>query len=1467
MAAKREVNLVLKARNEAEGAIKSVTDALESLVKSQNAAGQSAQQNNSLIGKLGASLKALQAQAEGLKELGRLSTEFDKAAASVKRLEAASNAADDKLKKVRDSLAFTKGTQAGLDRFDAAKQQAYELGFALAEARKALETLDPKIKTAGQSLGALETTQAGVARSARTTAESIEAISRAILAQNQATRSAAAVGGGGAAATATASYRAQVQAVNEAREAWRAASAEATRLGREVASTVSPTEQLKAAQLLAAQAAREAQQAYQRQASTLAATKAQIQQSIAAKQALVRAEREGAEAAASAAMAQDAVAQRQKQAALFASVFRLETEQVNRALGGTATAAQRAAQGMSIFSDTSSRALSFANRLRYEFLSLAVSVVGFYSAISQIQGVVTAIRAVETATSRLNVAFSGDQGKIREELRFIQAEASRLGLSFNVLSQQYGKFAVATNQANFSAEATREIFQSVIVAARVNKATTEELGGTLLALEQIVSKGTVSMEELRRQLGDRLPGAFNLFANALGITTSELDALIRKGEVAASQETLLKFARELDEQFGGQLPQSLNTVTTEIDRFGNNVEQAQRRIGQGGFESALKELFQTLNEGFDSRAGRDFFLALGGALAATTRTITFFVQNMESVKNVLIAVASVAVASKIVQLYSAFRALTPVLAANTAAFLALSGAQQQQFLAAGLQTNALTTLGFASRAVAASFVQLAVAIRTTGASSIATAVSLAGLTTTLRAAAVAVGTFIASFGPIAAIAIVLGLLASAFIDMNVAVDDSARTIDEASRQLEAYEKEVSNAAAEQRDFNASLTELDQIEADRILVELQEKYEALADKAEEASFRVLDAWQRQNPAAAFSQQGVALSQLVTQYRRGELGAFQFTEALRQLYREAEGDQSLQRLILKLISTQNETVEAGRAMGRQAIVAKSLGGDISGLADRVSELGLQYDIATGRIRNATSALEAQANAEKSLRGSITNLQDRANELSGDKTAERAKIRAEDERVSREAILRATYSGSQEDISAAVKAANQLKAARDKQFADEDAKGKKRDRSSKSQINRQKEFNEDLAATIALSEKEREWAALTAREREIARAVFEAELKAKDAGVQISAAQIEAIKNETAATFDAAAAKEAKLEKIRQEIALRKLMGQEVSVQQRIEEEAALRNIDLRTKEGEAWAALQTQIYQREEAIKKLGDAVDDLKVKEAELAEARRTLNDLQKEGEPQEKIEAQVKAVEDLRKKLAEAKEEALKLAIALGDEAAIARIRKVDETVKQTKTSFITMKDIATNVYNGLSKAANKSVEAIAAALAGTKKWSEAWKDVGDAFRQFAAEFLVWLAKVIIQYLIIKALRSAGIPVPDMPLPTMHTGGIAGKNRTTTRRVDPSVLLGAPRFHSGGVAGLRNGEVAAILKRGEEVVTENNPRHINNAMKGGAGGGLKIINTFDPGEFLSRALGTKQGERALLNYMRANKRVINGTTS
>ena len=99
-----------------------------------------------------------------------------------------------------------------------------------------------------------------------------------------------------------------------------------------------------------------------------------------------------------------------------------------------------------------------------------------------------------------------------------------------------------------------------------------------------------------------------------------------------------------------------------------------------------------------------------------------------------------------------------------------------------------------------------------------------------------------------------------------------------------------------------------------------------------------------------------------------------------------------------------------------------------------------------------------------------------------------------------------------------------------------------------------------------------------------------------------------------------------------------------------------------------------------------------------------------------------------------------------------------------------------------------------------------------------------------------------------------HTGGMVGPG--THRKVDPLLFAGAPRYHSGGMVGLKPDERPAILQTGEEVLARNDPR---NAANGGAAGGAgtRIINVIDPA-MVSDYMASSAGEKTILNVLQRN---------
>lgn len=152
---------------------------------------------------------------------------------------------------------------------------------------------------------------------------------------------------------------------------------------------------------------------------------------------------------------------------------------------------------------------------------------------------------------------------------FLRKITNDYGAELVTTTNRYIKFRAAATQANFTAAETQKIFSTMTKAAGVLGLKTDELTGVYLALEQMISKGKITTEELRRQLGERLPGAMDIMAKSMGVTTAQLDEMLKKGEVL-TKDVLPGFADEVQKAFGLDSINRVETLQAAVVRLQNS---------------------------------------------------------------------------------------------------------------------------------------------------------------------------------------------------------------------------------------------------------------------------------------------------------------------------------------------------------------------------------------------------------------------------------------------------------------------------------------------------------------------------------------------------------------------------------------------------------------------------------------------------------------------------------------------------------------------------------------------------------------------------------------------------------------------------------------------------------------------------------------------------------------------------------
>jgi tape measure domain-containing protein len=178
--------------------------------------------------------------------------------------------------------------------------------------------------------------------------------------------------------------------------------------------------------------------------------------------------------------------------------------------------------------------------------------------------------ALDSAERTLRIV-AGSANAAAKEMEFVKQVAQRTGTDISSAAQSYAALAAATRGTALEGKQTREVFEAVSRSMSILGKSSYETEYALKALQQMVSKGVVSMEEFRQQLAERLPGAMPAVAKALGLTTAQFNDLIASGQLTA-EEVLPAVAVALNEIYGStgeveSMSASWGRLTTQFKLF------------------------------------------------------------------------------------------------------------------------------------------------------------------------------------------------------------------------------------------------------------------------------------------------------------------------------------------------------------------------------------------------------------------------------------------------------------------------------------------------------------------------------------------------------------------------------------------------------------------------------------------------------------------------------------------------------------------------------------------------------------------------------------------------------------------------------------------------------------------------------------------------------------------------------------
>lgn len=277
-------------------------------------------------------------------------------------------------------------------------------------------------------------------------------------------------------------------------------------------------------------------------------------------------------------------------------------------------------QTKKLYTETDKQAKSFAS-MRQQAIPLAGAMKGLFAAataykIAEFSKGIFQLEKGIRATEKAYIQITGSEAAAAKEMEYLRQVAEKTGQNFYNLTDSYKGLMAASRDTVLEGQKTRDIFQAVTKASASLGLSSEQTQGALYALSQMISKGNVQAEELRGQLGERLPGAFNLAAEAMGVSTQELNKMLEQGQVLAS-DMLPKLAAVLESKYSGEVDASVRATNKLAEAW----TDLKREFANSGFMDSISVAIRDLTKSFQDESVKASMREFGQNIGAIVENL------------------------------------------------------------------------------------------------------------------------------------------------------------------------------------------------------------------------------------------------------------------------------------------------------------------------------------------------------------------------------------------------------------------------------------------------------------------------------------------------------------------------------------------------------------------------------------------------------------------------------------------------------------------------------------------------------------------------------------------------------------------------------------------------------------------------------------------------------------------------------
>lgn len=199
--------------------------------------------------------------------------------------------------------------------------------------------------------------------------------------------------------------------------------------------------------------------------------------------------------------------------------------------------------------------------------------------------------------------------KSGEDFQFLIESVKSAPFALNEVANTFVKFK------SVGLDPTDGSMRSLLDAIAQFGGTDQVLHRATVAIQQMAGKGVISMEELRQQLGEAIPNAIPLMAEALNMSVGDMVENISKGAIE-SDEALRRLFDRFEMHMGGASERMMTTVTGMLARLRTEWTLFIQKIGNSEYFDRVKVNLEKMIDYFQDGSMDLWAERIGRALAA-----------------------------------------------------------------------------------------------------------------------------------------------------------------------------------------------------------------------------------------------------------------------------------------------------------------------------------------------------------------------------------------------------------------------------------------------------------------------------------------------------------------------------------------------------------------------------------------------------------------------------------------------------------------------------------------------------------------------------------------------------------------------------------------------------------------------------------------------------------------------------------